>query len=162
MKLNKNTKEAKGQNKPLPKKQRKLKMNDPFLKIQRKPKSRKYKRAFSERPPPSCPNALLQNTSFIRTDKSRSAFLDQNYRAELELMGLISGGLQSFGTLTGLCDLQMKDLCQVPLIDLGSYGLSKPEEKMWMLISRNHCLADYDVRVARSQLQILRTRCYNA
>ena len=44
-------------------------------------------------------------------------------------MGLISGGLQSFGTLTGLCDLQMKDLCQVPLIDLGSYGLSKPEEK---------------------------------
>ena len=77
-------------------------------------------------------------------------------------MGLISGGLQSFGTLTGLCDLQMKDLCQVPLIDLGSYGLSKPEEKMWMLISRNHYLADYDVRVARSQLQILRTRCYNA
>ena len=30
----------------------------------------------------------------------------------------------------------MKDLCQGPLIDLGSYGLSKPEEKMWMLISR--------------------------
>ena len=70
MKLNKNTKEAKEQKAPLPKIQRKLKMNDPFLKLQRKPKSRKYKRAFSERPPPSCPNALLQNTSFIRTDKS--------------------------------------------------------------------------------------------
>ena len=26
----------------------------------------------------------------------------------------------------------------------------------------NHCLADYDLRVARSQLQILRTRCFNA
>ena len=88
-------KRAEHMNGPLPKIQKNPKMNDSFLKIQRKPKRRKYKRAFSERPPPSRPNTLLQNTSFMGTDKSRCAFLDQNHRAELELMGLISGGLQS-------------------------------------------------------------------
>ena len=83
MKSNENTKKAKEQNIWMGPYQKFKKIRKWMIRFWKYKESQKEENTNGPFPKGRLrPNALLQNASFIGTDKSRSAFIDQSHKAE--------------------------------------------------------------------------------